>query len=57
VSRALTDLEVESLLRSLRGNRQLEYLCRAYLQFGPSVMDDADLAKLTKAVARRGARP
>ena len=57
MSRALTDLEVESLLRSLRGNRQLEYLCRAYLQFGPSVMDDADLAKLTKAVARRGARP
>lgn len=51
-----TDLTVDNvtaLLRSLRNNRTVEYLCRGYLQFGPEAMSKADLAKLRDLVAAR----
>jgi transcriptional regulator of met regulon len=54
----ITDEAVRRTLASLRGNREIEYLCRAYLQFGASSMDVSDVAKLCAAInARHGSKP
>ena len=45
----LTTDAVTALLRRSR-NRTTQYLCRAYLQFGPEAMDAANLEKLRKAI-------
>lgn len=34
----VTDEQVRALLARLRSNRPVEYLCRAFLQFGPDAM-------------------
>lgn len=49
----LTVDNVTALLRSLRNNRPVEYLCRGYLQFGPEAISKADLAKLQELVEAR----
>lgn len=48
---ALTDEVVRAVLKRARG-RKVQYLCRAYLQFGPEAMDTADLEALTAAAVR-----
>lgn len=50
----LTDEMVRDALSRLRGNRQLEYLCRAWLQFGKESMSADDVTKLAAAINARG---
>lgn len=53
----LTDAAVQTVLKRTR-DRKVQYLCRAYLQFGPEAMSAADLSKLTAIVnARTGGKP
>lgn len=54
---ALTDDTVRALQQSTR-SRTVEYLCRAWLQFGAGSLTTNDLKKLTAAInARKGSRP
>lgn len=47
----LTEEVVQNLLKTTK-SRTLQYLCRAYLQFGADVMSASDLEKIRKAVTR-----
>jgi hypothetical protein len=49
----LTNAAVEAALSYYRPNRQIEYLCRAYLQFDADAMSPKDLETLTRLVADR----
>ncbi len=46
----LTNDLVAGVLSRNRSNRTVEYLCRAYLQFGPESMSSADLQRLCDAI-------
>lgn len=47
----LTATTVEALLKRSR-SRTVQYLCRAYLQYGPENMDAESLGKLRKAIEK-----
>jgi predicted Ser/Thr protein kinase len=50
-SDVLTVASVTDLLKRCR-NRTVQYLCRAYLQFGPENMDAESIEKLRKAIEK-----
>jgi hypothetical protein len=50
--RQITDSDVRALQRSTR-SRTVEYLCRAWLQFGSDAMGEADLKRLSAAINDR----
>lgn len=52
----LTDDLVRGVLKRNRSWRDVEYLCRAYLQFGPEAMDAADRQRLCDAINKLNAR-
>lgn len=50
----LTEQRVRDMLHHNRGSRVVEYLCRAYLQFGSKAMSAADLQRLCEAINKLG---
>ena len=46
------EARVTALLQSTR-SRRLQYLCRAYLQFGSDVMQASDLDEINKVLSRK----
>lgn len=53
----LTDGVVRGHLARLRGgNRQVEYLCRAWLQFGRGAMTDGDVRTLVDVINARASK-
>lgn len=50
----LTEQIVRAVLRSNRRYRDVEYLCRAYLQFGAEAMAPEDLKNLCDAINKVG---
>lgn len=52
----LTEQIVREALARARSYRDLHYLCRAYLQFGPEAMDAVDLQRLCDAINKLTAR-
>lgn len=55
ITDTLTEQSVTDLLKHTR-NRRLQYLCRAYLQFGPEHMGASQLDEIRKAIGKRCAR-
>lgn len=49
----LTDDDVRAVLNRIRNNRKVEYLCRAFLQFGAEAMSGDDYQQLRVEVAKR----
>ncbi len=50
----LTEQIVSNVLRSNRRYRDVEYLCRAYLQFGAEAMSPKDVQNLCAAINKVG---
>lgn len=53
MSSDLTDDDVRAVLSRVRNNRKVEYLCRAFLQFGAAAMSPDDYQRLRVEVAKR----
>ncbi len=51
----LTEDLVRGVLKRNRSRRDVEYLCRAYLQFGPDAMDATQLQRLCDAINKLNA--
>lgn len=56
IADAVTIATVIDLLKRTR-NRTVQYLCRAYLQFGPENMDADSIEKLRTAIAGKKVKP